>query len=300
MTFRYSAPAKINLTLDVLQRRPDGYHDLKSIFQTLALTDEVAVSVTDGELDTLTVEGPEAPGVPADASNIVLKAVMRLRKTAAAMGKTLPGVTVELTKQIPSQAGLGGGSSDAAATLLALNGLFGLNLNRETLTPIASSLGADVPYFLTGGLCLVEGLGERVAPLSSQLPEHSVVILKPSAGVSTAEAYAALDAVPDRRSLAATDAWLARRGSGRMPLHNDFEAVVFDRWPKIREAHEIAVEAAREHDAYPPRLCGSGACLFVLAESGDKADAVAADLIRSDAGRVWLTHTISGGCQRAE
>lgn len=300
MAYRYSAPAKINLTLDVLRRRPDGYHDLRSIFQTLALADEVSVSTAQGETDTLTLKGPEAEGVPTDASNIVLKAVARMRAQGAARGKAAPAVTIDLVKRIPSQAGLGGGSSDAAATLLALNGLFSLDLSRDELTPIAGSLGADVPYFLTGGLCLVEGLGERVTPLSQRLPRHSVVILKPRVGVSTAKAYAALDAVPDRADAGATATWLAHAGDGRMPLHNDFESVIFEGWPEIGNAYAKAVQAAREHGAYTPRLCGSGACLFVLAETEGMASAVEADLIREDVGSVWLTHTISGGSQRAE
>jgi 4-diphosphocytidyl-2-C-methyl-D-erythritol kinase len=300
MAYRYSAPAKINLTLDVLQRRPDGYHDLRSIFQTLALADEVSVSAARGEIDTLTVSGPESEGVPTDASNIVLKACGRMRARAAARGQAIPAVTVDLVKRIPSQAGLGGGSSDAAATLLALNGLFGLDLSRDELTPIAASLGADVPYFLTGGLCLVQGLGEHVTPLPQPLPRHSVVILKPRAGVSTAKAYAALDAVPDRADAGATASWLARDVESRMPLHNDFESVVFEGWPEIGNAYVKAAQAASAHGAYAPRLCGSGACLFVLAETEGMASAVAAELIREDVGNVWLTHTISGGSQRAE
>ncbi len=139
------AYAKINLTLDVGPRRPDGYHDIASIMQTIALHDTLTVTPTPNVPGVrLEVTGEAAEGVPADDTNLVYRAAVSLWQNTAA-----PGVHITLHKEIPSQAGLGGGSSDAAATLKAVNDLFGLSLSLQQLTEIGSALGADVPFFLS-------------------------------------------------------------------------------------------------------------------------------------------------------
>jgi len=163
------AYAKINLTLDVGARRSDGYHDIYSIMQTISLHDTLTVIQTANVPGVrLEVTGDEGAGIPADESNLVHRAAVRLQKVAVARG-IIPGngsgLHILLHKRIPSRAGLGGGSSDAAATLLVVNDLFGLALSHVRLAEIGAALGADVPFFLTGGTALVGGMGERVSAL---------------------------------------------------------------------------------------------------------------------------------------
>lgn len=285
-----SAPAKINLTLDVLARRPDGYHDIRSLMQTISLHDTLDITHTPETPGVrLEVVGPEAAGVPADETNIVHKAAVRLQKIAAARG-TVPGnhsgLHITLTKRIPSQAGLGGGSSDAAATLNAVNTLFGLRLSTHRMTEIAASLGADVPFFLSGGTALVEGLGEQVTPRRSLAFFDWVVIVKPPVGVSTALAYAALDAIPDRVPGTATAAWSTPRASGQAyAVGNDFQAVVASQYPEVA----AALHAMTFNGGKGPLLCGSGAAIFRLLPNEGAAERLAAHVRSANVGTVWIT-----------
>ena len=300
MQYRYLAPAKLNLTLDVLNKRPDGYHDIRSIFQSIALADELVIRPTAAEGDTLAVSGPEAAGVPADASNIVMKAITAMRAAVKDRGAEVPALRVDLVKQIPSQAGLGGGSSDAAAAMLGVAAISGIDFSRQEMTAVAASVGADAPYFLTGGTCLVEGLGEQVSALPCQLPQRHVVILKPPAGVSTAAAYAALDSVPKPEVALIAHSEANRRIDGDILMSNDFERVVFAQWPVIGYAQDVAAKIAAQWGAREPRLCGSGACLFTLRDEERQAEEIAEQLSLAGVGKVWKTHTISGGSRRVE
>lgn len=164
---KLKAPAKVNLTLEVLGRRPDGYHEIGSIIQAIGLYDVLTMEPAQG----LEVE----PEMIAGEENMVMKAA-RLLKDATG---TLQGARLRLTKSIPVRMGLGGGSSDAAATLTGLNRLWGLGLSRERLLPLALALGSDVPFFVHGSTALVEGRGETVTPLPSP-PLKKVVLLCPS------------------------------------------------------------------------------------------------------------------------
>ena len=293
-TITRHAPAKINLTLDVGARRPDGYHDIRSVMQTVALHDTLTVTPTPEQPGVrLTVTGEEAAGVPADETNLVHRAAVRYQKIAAAR-QTLPGnqsgLQITLHKRIPAQAGLGGGSSDAAAALLAVNDLFGLALSAGRLTEIGVSLGADVPFFLTGGTALVEGLGERVTPLPPLEPAWPMVLVKPPVGVSTAAAYAALDAQPDRVPGQATKAWLR----DECQLSNDFEAVILPAYPEIAMAYAALCWTDRNGESFRPLLCGSGAALFCRAASLEAAQRLA-DYVRGlNIGKVWVTETGNG------
>lgn len=270
------APAKINLTLDVLARRPDGYHEIRSVMQTIALHDTLTVTlIPDAPGIRLDVDGPEAEGVPADHSNIVYRAALYMLELAPPE----TGLHIALTKNIPSQAGLGGGSSDAASTLQAVNRLLDLQLSRECLCEIAAGLGADVPFFLTGGTCLVEGVGERVTPLPPLSPAWHLVIVKPSAGVSTAWAYAALDALPNRAPGRATADWLA----GRKRLGNDFETVILPAAPEVAAAFSPLEQ---------PLLCGSGSALFCRVNNDTAAQEVAAQVRAAGVSQAWVTKTI--------
>jgi len=286
-----SAYAKINLTLDVGERRSDGYHDIYSIMQTIALHDTLTVTRTpDTPGVRLEVTGDESGSVPADESNLVHRAAVRLQKVAAARGDipgNRSGLHILLHKRIPSQAGLGGGSSDAAATLLAVNDLLGLALSHSRLAEIGAALGADVPFFLTGGAALVEGLGERVTALPPLYPPWYLIIVKPSAGVSTAAAYAALDALPGRVPGTATDGWL--RGEQRMA--NDFEAVILPGYPEIAAACALLHQTDQTDESFRPLLCGSGSCLFRRVSTQEEGERLAGEVKAAQLGRAWVTMT---------
>ena len=191
--------AKINLGLDVLRRREDGYHELRMIMQTVDIYDELLIEKTDENgMVTLTAN---CEGLPLDENNLIVKAARIMMDTYHLSG----GLRIHLTKQIPMAAGMAGGSADAAATFLGINRLFGLNLTKEELEKHGVRVGADVPYCILGGTCLAEGIGEILTPIR-QLPDVPVVIVKPDFDVSTGYVYGNLHADtlknhPDIRSL---------------------------------------------------------------------------------------------------
>ena len=286
-----SAFAKINLTLDVGARRPDGYHEIRSVMQTIGLHDMVTITRTPEEPGVrLEVVGDEAGGVPVDASNLVHRAAVRLQKIAAGrqiLSGRQSGLHLRLEKRIPSQAGLGGGSSDAAATLRAVSALFGLNLSPQRLTALGTELGADVPFFLTGGTALVEGLGERVMPLPPVSPAWPLVIVKPPVGISTAWAYGALDALSGRRPGQATADWLA---GGTRP-GNDFERVALT-IPEIAAVYALLHDAPEREPQTPPLLCGSGSAMFCRVHDHAAAEDLAGRVLRAGGGQAWVTGTV--------
>ena len=275
----YRACAKINLTLDVGARRPDGYHDIRSVMQTIALHDTLTVTHTETPGIRLEVTGEEAVGIPADAFNLVHRAATVLAGSH--------GLHICLNKRIPSQAGMGGGSSDAAAALRAVNDLLGRGLSPTRLAEIGSTLGADVPFFLSGGTALVEGLGEIVTPLPPLAPLWPLVIVKPPVGVSTAAAYAALDAAQGRVPGTATAEWL----EGRQRLSNDFEATVLHDYPPIAALHAILYETAESRECFTPLLCGSGAAIFCRTSTMQDAMRRADQMKAVGWGNVWVTTT---------
>lgn len=182
------APAKINLGLDVVGRNADGYHTLETVFQTVSLYDRLWVSYDPGGHGiSFSVDSPD---IPADENNLAWRAAARFLDAAHLSG----GVAIRLEKHIPSEAGLGGGSSDSAAVLRALQELCGDPLPEEKLQKVALSLGADVPFLLHGGTAYATGVGEDLTPLPPFLARH-IVLAKGHAGVSTKEAYAKIDAL---------------------------------------------------------------------------------------------------------
>lgn len=270
--------AKINLDLRVLGTRPDGYHDLRTIFQSLALFDNVTVTVRRGPL----VVTCDEPDIPTDRRNLVWKAASLLHRTAT--GKAAPrDLLIDLRKRVPSEAGLGGGSSNAAMTLLALNKLWKLDLDLGSLSRIGARLGADVPYFLHGGTTLGLGRGDDLYPLADMPPVH-VVILRPGFGVSTADAYTWFDeerrrakAPPSRPVPPGWPAWSAS-------LRNDLEIPVMGHHPAIGRIRQSLIDAGATFAA----MSGSGSAVFGLFERADAARRTANDLARPG----WLSlHT---------
>lgn len=190
MTVIVEAPAKINLTLEVTGKRPDGYHDIVSIMQAVDRTDRVAVTLNTGNKD-IVIHAPNFPRLPVNYRNTAFKAAKAFY-SACHMVKTTPGLAITIHKQIPMQAGMAGGSADAAAVLVALNRLLQAGLTTEELCQIGSTIGADVPFCILGGAAIAKGIGDQLTPISP-MPDCVLVIAKPPVGVSTSMAYAKLD-----------------------------------------------------------------------------------------------------------
>jgi 4-diphosphocytidyl-2-C-methyl-D-erythritol kinase len=272
--------AKINLDLRILGTRADGFHDLNTIFQSLALFDNVTVTVRRGALAVTCDE----PDIPVDQRNLVWKAASLLHRTVTGKSSAPRDIAIDLRKRVPSQAGLGGGSSNAAMTLLALNKLWKLDLDLSSLSRIGARLGADVPYFLVGGTALGLGRGDDIYPLADMPPIH-VVILRPGFGVATADAYTWFDE-ETRRALkepvprpvpAGWPAWSST-------LRNDLEAPVVRHHPAIGRIRQSLLDAGAAFAA----MSGSGSAVFGLFERADAARRTANDLARPG----WLSlHT---------
>lgn len=294
MQLNLRAFAKINLTLDVFSKRPDGYHGIASVMQAISLHDTIRMVLRDEPGVQFTCDGPEAAGIPIDDSNLVVRAaaavIVAARESRGSSVKS--GVAIHLNKVTPSQAGLGGGSSDAAATVVGVNELFGLNLPPSKLHEIAASIGSDVPYFLLGGTAVARGRGEVLSP-SKDAPRFWLVVVKPDENVSTAWAYGELDSMPDRSS---------HRGTKRMEqaieegdydlvlarMCNDFELPVFSRYPRLAWLHdELRMAGARTAG-----LCGSGSAIFGVAGSEAEARNIAA-MLQSRYPGVSVAHTLT-------
>ena len=287
------AHAKINLDLRVLGTRADGFHELRTVFQALALYDTVTCIPRQGPL---AIECDTA-GVPLDGGNLVWKAADALWRSIRRLGPPRD-VLIRLDKRIPVQAGLGGGSADAAATLLGLVKLWRVPVRPSQLTDVAATLGADVPFFLSGGTALGLGRGDEVYPLAD-LPRHWIVLVIPGFGVSSADAYKWYDEERD----------MGRGPSAREPQHvpgpwpsraaqmiNDLEAPIARHHPEIDQMKL----ALRRAGALAAAMSGSGSTVFGLFQR--RKDAVGAVTRLSGAGwRVLLTESLDrGGYTRSQ
>lgn len=265
-TLTLTAPAKLNLTLDVLGRREDGYHEMKMVMTSVSLTDEVTLTVEPGEG---VVVSTDLNFLPIDGRNLAAIAAEKLR---AATGADWGRLTIDLRKRIPVCAGTAGGSSDAAAVLRGLNQLCELGLSGEELARIGQMVGADVPYCVQGGTALVEGLGEKLTPLTP-LPMCWIVMVKPGFSVSTPELFAKIDGQkihsrPDTagmlEALRANDLpGVARR------LYNVFEEVLPPRRRALVE--ELKAELV-DFGALGACMTGTGSTVFGLFDRRDSAE----------------------------
>ena len=259
------AHAKVNLGLDVLRRREDGYHELRMIMQTVGLSDEVVLRRrTDGQIHL----SCSVKDLPADASNLAWKACERIREACGIRD----GVDITLEKSIPAAAGLAGGSADAAAVLHGMNELFDLGLSLEELQRIGVKIGADVPYCLLGGTALAEGIGEILTPLPAA-PDCAVLIVKPAIDVSTAWVYKNLHLTADTQHPPIDEMLQAiREGDGsRLSalMGNVLEDVTIPAHPVIGEM----IAAMKEGGAMGARMSGSGPSAFGLFAEEDRARA---------------------------
>jgi 4-diphosphocytidyl-2-C-methyl-D-erythritol kinase len=263
--------AKINLDLRVLGTRPDGYHQLRTTFQSIALADTLTFAHAPGPFRIRC----DDPACPVDERNLVWRAAKQIWKAARRRGVPR-GVTVQIAKRIPMEAGLGGGSSDAAAAIRALAKLWGLKLTHERRRQIAADIGADVPYFLEGGTALGEGRGDRLVPLPDA-GRAWVVLVVPGFGVSTKEAFGWWDATGQDR----------QDGRDRQVTFNDLQEAVAKRHPII----DTLVAALKREGAFRASLSGSGSAVFGLFRRKFDAERTAGAL----AGRrrqVLVTRTI--------
>jgi 4-diphosphocytidyl-2-C-methyl-D-erythritol kinase len=249
------AYAKINLTLDVLGRRADGYHELATVMQTIDLHDTICLTAIEDDRVQVFCTTPAL----SNEENLAARAAALLRQRLA----LTQGVRIELLKRIPVAAGLGGGSSDAAAILLALHRWWQLPLSPQDLQDIAASLGSDIPFFLVGGLALCEGRGEQVTKLATYWPPAMrwLLLLKPAISIATAAVFRSLptsdytDGSYSRAVCSAFEAGLMPRAED---LHNSLERSVLEHYPEVAQAREDLLRAG----ASLVRLSGSGPTLF--------------------------------------
>jgi 4-diphosphocytidyl-2-C-methyl-D-erythritol kinase len=252
------AHAKINLDLRVLGTRADGFHELRTVFQAISLYDTLACVPREGPF---AIECATA-GMPLDETNLIWRAAQALWTSLRRPG-AVRDVVVRVEKRIPMQGGLGGGSADAAAALVGLSVLWSSNLRLRDLSRLGAELGADVPFFLQGGTALGTGKGEELYPVDD-LPRLTVVVIKPSFGVQTADAYAWLD---ENRARSVTPPEPAPPSEldlgwpgGPLALINDLQAPVADRHPAVREI----VKALKEAGARAAAMTGSGSAVYGL------------------------------------
>ena len=283
-------PAKVNLQLSVGPLRPDGYHDLVTVFHAISLADDVTVTLADG--DSVTVTGEGAGQVPADRDNLALRAVAALRaatRAATASGKAnAPGVAVTIRKRIPVAAGLAGGSADAAATLVACNELWDTRLSQRELCEVGASVGSDVAFAVLGGTAVGRGRGEDLSPALVSATRYHWVLAFADAALSTPEVYGTLDRLRDNRDnevaqpsprpeLSAELMGALRAGDpGRLggSLSNDLQAAAISMLPALRKT----LAAGREFGALGALVSGSGPTCFFLSRDASHATDLAVAL----------------------
>lgn len=283
-SFSLPAFAKINWALRIAGKREDGYHELCTVFQTVSLNDTLTFEESEELFLTCDI-----PHVPVDESNLIIKASKDLQKTSG----TKKGAKIHLEKQIPSPGGLGGGSSDAAVTLLALNHFWELNMELEKLCEIGARIGSDVPFFLYGGTALGTGRGTEITPLD-EATSNFMLIVSPNVDVNTRDAFARLNA-PNLTNEASKsilkicheeaqtlDLW-------QSDLKNDFEDVVFEIEPEIKRAKQCLLDLG----ASRALMSGSGASVFGVFEN-ERARQSAMETLESEAEwRIYPVETIS-------
>jgi 4-diphosphocytidyl-2-C-methyl-D-erythritol kinase len=284
--------AKINWSLRILGKRPDGYHEVRTILQTISLHDDLHFEVSGAGTVALSCD---EPNIPTDDRNLILRAAHALQDRY----HVDLGARVRLEKRIPAQGGLGGGSSNAGVTLLALAHLWQVSTTLPDLLELAANLGADVPFFLLGGWALATGTGATVSPIADTNSDaQHLIVITPNAFVSTAAAYSAVNSIA--LTTMVTDPILSssrKEAISGNPIswppyaevENDFESVIFDIEPEIRRAKESLLQAG----AFRALLAGSGSSVFGIF-TDKKAQQRATNEIRSEPGwRIFPCVTLS-------
>ena len=276
--------AKINLGLRILRRRPDGYHDIESCMLPIGWADQLTVTLASGATDDrYEIEGL-AGELPIER-NLIYKAVQLLR----VHHPEIPPLRLKLVKRIPTEAGLGGGSADAAYTLLAINELCHLELSPEQLETLAEELGSDCPFFIQSRPVLVTGRGERLTPLTmpSALLGTWLLVVKPPIGMSTAEAYRQVTRHPEAEGKLAT---LLEQpiAHWRELIVNDFESVVFAHYPELATLRDTLYR----HGALYAAMSGSGTALYGIFPDNPLSSSTATSSLATHLADlpVWLEH----------
>ncbi len=258
--YHWPSPAKLNLFLHIIRRRSDGYHDIQTVFQLLDYGDELVFTPRmDSQINCtcLSLLNPVTAAIIPDEDNLVIKAAKQLQ----AKTKTYPGIDILIKKRIPIGSGLGGGSSNAATTLVALNCLWQLNLSQNELLTLGRCLGADVPVFITGKTSWAEGIGEKLRAIT--LPETWYVVLMPPLSVSTAKLFS-----HPQLTYSTTAIRIQTFLNEHIKTHNDFEEVVRQDYPAIAEALDFLNHFA------PAKLSGTGSCVFAALDTKAQAEAL--------------------------
>lgn len=285
MTTLYEgAFAKINLTLDVLGKRPDGYHDLKSVMQTISIRDDIEIDVDTGKPWKLTCNWED---IPCDHRNLAWKAAEAYYK---ATGKETTGLEIRILKRIPSQAGLGGGSADAAAVLRALNKHYGEPLSILALAEVGATVGSDVPFCTLCGTAMVEGRGEKLRKLPD-LPECFFVVCKPDFSVSTPELYQQIDRAeiarrPDHQAM---ESALLAGDLGKVAenIWNVFDPVVTENHLELNYIKSIF----NSYGAVAYQMTGSGSAVYAMVDSFEYA-AVICNMLKDNYPQVFIAKAV--------
>lgn len=281
MTTLYEgAFAKLNLTLDVLGKRPDGYHDLQSVMTTVSIRDDVEIDVGTGKPWTLSCS---KEGIPCDETNLAWKAA----KVFCDRLKLDPdGIAIRIEKRIPSGAGMGGGSADAAAVLRALNRHYDMPLSIMALAELGAEVGSDVPFCVLCGTAMVEGRGERLRKLPD-LPDCIFVVVKPEFSVSTPELYKKLDsvAIPEHPDNQAMESALMAGDLGRIcgEVYNVFDPVVTADHPELNYIKSIM----HSYGAVTQQMTGSGSAVFAIMDNFEYA-AVVCNMLKENYPEIYI------------
>ena len=272
--------AKLNLTLDVLGKREDGYHDLQSVMQTISVRDDVEIDVGTGKPWVLHCD---KEGIPCDERNLAWKAAKVFEE---ALHKDLGGIEIRITKRIPSQAGMGGGSADAAAVLRALNRHYGEPLSIGALAELGAQIGSDVPFCVVGGTCMCEGRGEKLRKLPD-MPDCIFVVCKPDFSVSTPELYRKIDevAIPKHPNNQAMESAILA-GDLEKVAHNLFN--VFD--PVVTQEHlelNYIKSLFHQYGAVGYQMSGSGSACFAIVSEFEVA-AVICSMLKENYPNIFI------------
>ena len=274
------AYAKLNLTLDVLGKREDGYHDLKSVMQTVSVRDDIEIDIGTGKPWCLKCDKED---IPCDERNLAWKAA---KVYCEALNKDPDGLEIRITKRIPSQAGMGGGSADAAAVLRALNEYYGYPLSIGALAELGAQVGSDVPFCVVGGTCMCEGRGERLRKLTN-MPDCIFVVCKPDFSVSTPELYKQIDEVtiskrPDHQAM---ESGLLAGDLEKVAhnLHNVFDPVVTQDHLELNYIKSLF----HQYGAVGYQMTGSGSAVFAVVAEFEVA-AVICNMLKANYPNVFI------------
>ena len=285
MTTLYEgAFAKINLTLDVLGKRPDGYHDIKSVMQTISLRDDIEIDVGTGKPWRILCD---KDNIPTDERNLAWKAAKLFLDT---IGKDPGGLEIRIVKRIPVEAGLGGGSADAAAVLRALNRHYGVPLSMPALAELGAQIGSDVPFCVLCGTAVVEGKGDRIRKLPD-MPDCIFVVCKPDFSVSTPALYAAIDSKtiaqhPDHQAMESamlTGDLLKVVNS----IHNVFDPIVTEEHLELNYIKSVM----NSYDGVGMQMTGSGSAVFAIVSQFEAA-AVICNMLKSNYPQVYIAKPV--------